>query len=36
MNLNLAQADDEEVNALRLVTGHDFNRAENALKDPGL
>ena len=34
MNINLAQASDKEVNALRLVTGHDFSRAENALKRP--
>jgi hypothetical protein len=34
MNINLAQAGDKEVNALRLVTGHDFSRAEYALKRP--
>jgi hypothetical protein len=28
MNINLAQASDKEVNALRLVTGHDFSRAD--------
>ena len=29
MNINLAQAVDKEVNALRFVTGHDLSRAAN-------
>jgi hypothetical protein len=28
MNINLAQAGDEQVNALGLVKGHGFSRAE--------
>jgi hypothetical protein len=33
MNINLVQVDDNEVNALRPVTGHDFSRAANARKE---
>jgi len=36
MNINLAQASDKEVNALRLVTGHDFSRADNVAEYAGL
>jgi len=33
MNINLAQAGDKKINALRFVTGHDFSRAANATKE---